>query len=425
MKLFGYNIRVSKSPAVQTRAGGETPISAWLRGDDYGQNLLSNPYAQVAWVYRAINAIAEQVANIPFRFAAIAEGKDRITTGALQEFYNRPHPRLNGFQYWELRVMWLMLRGECFRVPVFGSGPHGRPVLERVMILDPARFQHIVQDGELMGWRYQSIGREDVLESQVLVPEEVWHERLPNPFDHWRGLAPLSVVACASASDYAAGQYMKGLMENNGDAGVIVRTDEQLDEAQREQLLESLRERKRGVGTADRPLLLWGGAEIVEPKAAAADLELLGHRRFSVAEICAAFGVPEEIVTSINAAKYDVMRGARLSFIENRVVPLCRRLEAEEQVVVRAIDPRAKGFFEVEEHPVLAAARRERLKTAEAGFKMGVPLNELNRALDLGFKPFPWGDIGHIPANMQPVDAGNPKSERLAAGHQPNSEVRR
>ena len=73
------------------------------------------------------------------------------------------------------------------------------------------------------------------------------------------------------------------------------------------------------------------------------------------------------MISSLNAAKYDVMRGARLSFIENRVVPFCRRLEAEEQVCVQAIDPQARGFFEVEEHPVLAAARRDRLKTAHAG----------------------------------------------------------
>jgi hypothetical protein len=114
--------------------------------------------------------------------------------------------------------------------------------------------------------------------------------------------------------------------------------------------------------------------------------------------------VPEEIVTSINAAKYDVMRGARLSFVENRVVPLCRRLEAEEQKCVQAIEPSAKGFFEVEEHPVLATARRDRLKTAQAGFAMGIPLNELNRSLDLGFKPLPWGDVGYIPAGVKKVE---------------------
>ena len=111
--------------------------------------------------------------------------------------------------------------------------------------------------------------------------------------------------------------------------------------------------------------------------------------------------MPEEIITSTNNAKYDVMAGARLNFIENRVVPLCRRLEAEEDITVKAIDPSARGWFDVEDHPVLTAARRERLTAARTGFDMGIPFNELNRAFDLGFKPLPWGDRGYIPTAMQ------------------------
>jgi hypothetical protein len=43
--------------------------------------------------------------------------------------------------------------------------------------------------GELLGWSYRSAGPGDVAETQVLLPEEVWHDKLPNPFNPWRGLA--------------------------------------------------------------------------------------------------------------------------------------------------------------------------------------------------------------------------------------------
>jgi len=239
----------------------------------------------------------------------------------------------------------------------------------------------------------------------VFLPEEVWHEKLPNPFDFWRGMSPLAVATTAAATDHAAALFMRGIMENNGDAGVMLKTDEQLDPEQREQLLAALRDRKRKAGTADRPVLLWGGAEVVTPKLSSSDLQFLANRRFSCTEICAAFGVPEEVITSTNAAKYDVMAGARLNFIENRIVPLCRRLEADEDVAVKSIDPQARGWFDVEDHPVLAAARRERLDAARQGFEMGVPFNELNRAFDLGFKPLPWGDKGYVPTTMVLADS--------------------
>ena len=421
MRVFGFNISFHRdTQSAVTKDATQYALSAGLWPDEGRTGtVLSNAYQQVVWVYRAINALAEQVSNIPFRFSTTtAAGEQLITTGPLVDFYGRPHPQINRFQYWELRVIWLMLRGECFRIPIFDSSlGNSRSALRSVLILDPARFQHIVEDNLLMGWRYIDYARNSPLSSQVFLPEEVWHEKLPNPFDFWRGMPPLSVAATAASTDHAASLFMKGIMENNGEAGTIVRTSEQLDPEQREQLLAALRDRKRRAGTADRPVLLWGGAEVVAPKLSSSDMQFLANRKFSCTEICSAFGVPEEIITTTNAAKYDVMSGARLNFIENRVVPLCRRLEAEDDITVKSIDPTADGWFDTEDHPVLAAARRDRLAAARTGFDMGIPFNELNRAFDLGFKPLPWGDQGHIPSAMQPADAGNPKSE----GRNPNS----
>jgi len=400
MKVFGFNLQLSREkPAPEARSVGAMPL--WSDGAYSNGPLLSNAYQQVVWVYRAVNALAEQVANIPFRFSVESGGGEQvITSGPLVEFYDRPHPHINKFQYWELRVIWLMLRGECFRVPVFEGNR-----LKSVVILDPSRFQHIVEDNELVGWRYVDNNRNTPLNSQVFLPEEVWHEKLPNPFDFWRGMAPLVAAATAAGTDYAAGMHMKGIMENNGEAGMILRTSEQLDPEQREQMLAAVRERKRRAGTADRPVFLWGGAEVVQPKLSSSDVQFLENRRFTRNEICAAFGVPEEIITSSVAAKYDVMAGARLNFIENRVLPLCRRLEAEEDVLVKLLDRRASGWFDGDDHPVLATARRERLQAARVGFDMGLPFNELNRVLGLGFKPLAWGDKGYVPGAMRDAAA--------------------
>jgi HK97 family phage portal protein len=416
MKFFGLNISISREARpVAAKGATQSPLSAGFWPDEVRSGtVLSNAYQQVVWVYRAINALAEQVSNIPFRFSTTtASGEQLITTGPLVDFYSRPHPQVNRFEYWELRVIWLLLRGECFRVPIFdGAQGSGRPGLKSVLILDPSRFQHVVKNNQLIGWRYTGFGPQAPLASQVFLPEEVWFEKLPNPFDFWRGMSPLSAAAAAAGTDYAASLHMKGIMENNGETGTVLRTNEQLDPEQREQIIAALRERKRRPGTADGPVFLWGGAEVVTPKLSSSDAQFLENRKFSRSEICAAFGVPEEVISSTNNAKYDVMAGARLNFIENRVIPLCRRLEAEEGVVVKAIDPEADGWFDVEDHPVLTEARRARLAAARAGFDMGIPFNDLNRAFDLGFRPLPWGDQGYVPTTVQQVGAGgNPKAE--------------
>ena len=70
------------------------------------------------------------------------------------------------------------------------------------------------------------------------------------------------------------------------------------------------------------------------------------------------------------------------------------------------------------EHFGWKAARRARLITAKTGFDMGVPVNELNRVLDLGFKNLPHGDTCYLPTNLQPVG-----TESVARNGQSQSEV--
>src|SRR2546427_9904881 len=203
---------------------------------------------------------------------------------------------------------------------------------------------------------------------------------------------------------------MKGVIENNGDLGLIVKTKDQMGPDQWEQLKAALRERKRRAGTADGPLLLWNAAEVIQPKLSSGDLQFLENRKFSRAEICAAFGVPEEIVATSDHNKYDVMQGARQNFIENRVAPLCGRLEAEEDMTVKGLDPRAVGWFDLDSLPIMQQARRSRLAAAKTGFDMGVPFNELNRVLDLGFKPLPWGNTGFLPSRLKALGETTPGS---------------
>ena len=160
MRIFGFNIQVSREsrmaggsfPQPKQKCANVTP-EEWLRGEDIGLGTgMSNAYQQVVWVYRAINALAEQVANVPFLLSAGERGRESlVTSGPLLDFYAQPHPQIDRFQYWELRVMWLMLRGECARVPIYAEGPRGSRPLRRVLILDPSRFAHIIEGNQLIG----------------------------------------------------------------------------------------------------------------------------------------------------------------------------------------------------------------------------------------------------------------------------------
>lgn len=398
----------------------------WLAGNesDSGSSAtISNAYQQSVWVYACVSAIAEQVAQIPFRFSKVqaapmkerrqwkrrSAGEDIIEAGPLVDLFNQPHPQLNRFQFWELVVSWLQLRGELFAVPL----REGRRIA-RLVVVSPDSFREVVRAHELLGWQYTG-NQQAPLGSQAFLPEEIIFDRLANPHDFWRGASPLSVAKLAAASDYASAQFMKGLMLNNADTGVIVTTDQQVDADQREAILAALRDRKRKAGTADRPLFLWGGAKVEKPMLSSADMQFLEGRKFNRQEICTVYKVPQEILGWTEDANRSVGESARFNFIENRIAPLCERLEAAFDPLIKSIDPKLWGWFDIECLPIMQAARRERYTSAGLAFNMGVPIDECGEIFDLGLPDnLPHAGKSYLPFSLQEVGVAEAPTDPAA-----------
>jgi hypothetical protein len=51
---------------------------------------------------------------------------------------------------------------------------------------------------------------------------------------------------------------------------------------------------------------------------------------------------------------------------------------------------------------------------------MGIPFNELNRVLDLGFKPLPWGSVGYLPSKYQPLRPSESSSSSFSSSSSVN-----
>jgi HK97 family phage portal protein len=388
-----------------------SPAQAFLRGEDCsGGPALAAPYQQSVWVHAAVSALAQAVSAIPFRISrGDRSGENILTSGPAVELFNRPHTYLDRFRFWEFIVTWYCLRGEMFIVALDKAGnllPIRNPqsAIRNLLVLNPDQFRHVVQGHELAGWEFTGSRLGGPLGSMRLLPEEVIHDFLPNPYLFWRGLSPLSVALLAAQTDFASAQFMKGLMLNNADAGVIVRTQQQLSPEQTETLLARLRERKRSAGVADRPLILSDGAEIIRPTLSSADLQFMENRKLNRQEICAAFfRIPQTLLGFTEDANRAVAEQESLNFIQNTILPLCARLEAAIEPVIKAFGPHLRGWFDTDSIPLLQKARRSRVETAVKLFGMGYPANAINKALDLGLPHLPWGDKGYVGSALQPV----------------------
>src|SRR3954453_7511519 len=111
--------------------------------------------------------------------------------------------------------------------------------------------------------------------------------------------------------------------------------------------------RKRSAGTADRPMLLWGKVRLERAVPTNTDLQFLENRKFNRQEICAVFGVPQELLGFTEDANRSVSDSARLNFIENRIAPLCQRIEAAMDREVKRFGPQVQGFFDIDNLPIM------------------------------------------------------------------------
>lgn len=425
LKIGSYELSVGKSWSA---------LSDFLRGGSgtgaAGGATLTSALEQSVWVYACVTAISEQIAHIPFVFSqGERDGENTLKDGAAVQLFKKPNEYLDRFLFWDLIVQWLCLRGKVYLIATDKAGMvldlsiagGRRKAIAALHILNPDRVRTDLQGGMLLGYKY-SAGFHDPIPTQYFSTDEILCIRTANPYDIYDGLPPLGVALLAAQTDYASAQFMKGLMMNNADTGVIVTTDQQLSPEQHGALMKALAERKRKAGTADRPLFLFGGAKVEKPTLSAVDMQFLENRKFNRQEVCAVFRVPQEVLGFVEDANRAVANSVRLSFIDNRIAPFCERLAAAMEPIVAATGESLIGWFDIDQLPIRQQARRERFAGAKIGFDLGYSRNELNKAFDLGMPDDKSGDKRYLPFSLQPVEADGSFPEEPKPAPMPGTE---
>jgi HK97 family phage portal protein len=407
-------------PAPETKSLDSLAMALRDSGSAVSNLSMHSAHQQSSWIYACTQALGEGVANIPFRFSAgQRRGEDLIESGDMVDLFNNPHPLITRFDFWEMLMQWLMLRGQAFIVGLTDSGEvinwqfrgGSAPKPTQLLILNPDRMRRDVRGGRLVGWYYTASGISEPMEGQYLLASEVIYHRLPLPGAFFDGCPPLSIAMMAASTDYYSAAFMRGLMANNADTGLVVSTDQKLSPEQRAALETAIRARKRQAGRADKPLILEGGLKVEDPTISAADMQFLENRKFNRQEICAIFRVPQEIIGFSEDANRSVSQSARLNFVENRLLPMAERIEARMEGPIHLWGDDVYGWFDSDALPIMQEAKRARADVALKYWSMGVPFNDINQSLELGFPSYPWHKKGYMPFSVQPVESSTAPAE--------------
>lgn len=364
---------------------------------------MHRPYAQSAWVMRAIKEVSGPISAVDLKFS---DGDTEIEGEAWMEFWQQPVKNLPLPEFIDALVGWLKLAGECFIIlpPEFTVPfPDRVAVWPKLLVARPAAMRaEKNSQGELLFWTYT--GRNGV--TARFLPEQVIQPKFWNPYDDIRGMSEYEAAHVATEADYLSGKFALNIARANGDTGVIVsvKGGGVVDDVQQEQIRNSLRMKalksQRGEFSS---VFIPGDLEVQDPKIKSPDAQFVAQRLENRHEIYIAFGVPPSMADVTQS--YSIGSASdRYKLIESTSLPLSKKIAAVISAIASLQAGRpVKAYFDWDDHPVMQAVRRERIDSAVKLCGLGMPPKDASEYLDLDLPRFSGDDIGYIAANLLPV----------------------
>ena len=355
-------------------------------------------YKSVAWVYACIKLRANAVASVPIVVERQVKGEWQADPShPLQRLIDYPNPDIDRSEMMRLFVTQLDLAGNAYQLKTRAS-ERGLP-LELYPLMP--QFVKIIPGRErlIAAYEYHQNGR-TVYDSMNVV-----HCAFTNPDSLYYGMSPLEAAGKAVDVDNAAASWQKISMQNRGIPDGIFTFDGDMSLEQWEEARATVREQYSGIAHSRTPWVL-SKAKYQQMSMTPAELDFMETRKFSMEQICAVYGVPREMVTGIGDANRASGENVRRTFWVDTLVPLLSEIESTLNLSLArefGTSDQIRIRFDTSSVPALQENYTEKVNNARNLWSMGVPFNQINERLELGFDKIEGGEIGYLPTGVIPA----------------------
>ncbi len=335
----------------------------------------------------------------------------------LSQLIARPNPYQSGAEFMQLAVVYLNLDGNCF-IHLDRPLRSQPPVAMRLLRPDRVFIVPDTQNG-IKGFLYVPEGKTE-RSGVPLLPQDVIHVKLPNPFDPLEGwgygISPISPAARSADVDNIVTRYLKLFFEKGTMMSNVLKFDDPLDTDTVAEVKSRWAQQYGGwenwaeVGVIDR------GGEVQRLGLTFEEMGFEAIDERNESRILGPFGVPPILLgtrTGLMRSTYSNYEEARRAFWEDTFVAELQLFETELDYYLTGSSPEFVRF-DTSQVPALRKDIYQQITGAHTLWTMGMPADDAFSVVGLDVKPIPGGKQGYLPVGVIPV--GSSPAPALPAG---------
>ena len=352
-------------------------------------------------VLACARVLAETVATLPLHVYRREENGRKLAPE--HPLYGVLHDAPNGwqtsFEWREQAMMHLCLYGNAYSQIISGSAG----AVSELQPLHPSRMKvERIENGRLR-YRYkESNGTET-----VYVQDQIMHLRWMSD-DGVNGMVPVELAKDAVALSRACEIHGASFFGNGARPGVVLETDQILDQGAANSLRDNWERVHRGSANSYKTAVLMGGLKAHEVGGNNSDSQFLESRRFQVEEICRLFRVPPHMVGDLTRSSFSNIEQQSIDFMQHTIIPWLKRFEGA--FGRDLVSDRANFFVEFDAKGFLRGDASTRASFYSTLWNLGVISTNEIRSLE-NMNPVEGGDQRFRPLNMAPLEETAPQAE--------------
>jgi len=156
---------------------------------------------------------------------------------------------------------------------------------------------------------------------QLTGESEIMHIKFFNPLSQWHGQSPIAAASFSVDLHNESSEWNMRLLQNGARPSGALIAKGGLQTTQRQSVRDAFTEAFSGPRNAGKPLVMEGDLEWVDMMLSPKDMDYIESRNISARDIATTFRVPPVLLNIGGDTTYSNMQEARLSMIENTIIP--------------------------------------------------------------------------------------------------------